>query len=264
MPEKSISLLGSGWLGLPLARHFKSEGYSVRVSTTSPGRLEALECEGLHPFVIDIGSLSSELQDFLQVGTLICDIPSKNIAGFVHLVAEIEKSPVQNVVFVSSTSVYANDAGVVRESDGKELDSSPLIQIEELFTGSDHFSTTIVRFGGLVGYSRHPGRFFSNGRAVSDAQARVNLIHRDDCINIISEIIQQGAWGETFNCCADTHPSKKEFYGRVIQMLGVEPEFVHSNSNSYKVVSNDRVKQVLNYRFQHPDLMAIDFNAECE
>jgi nucleoside-diphosphate-sugar epimerase len=262
MSNRSISLLGSGWLGLALARRLKSESYSVSVSTTSPGRLAELKAEGLPPFLIDIGNSSAQMQDFLHAAILICNIPSKDIQGFTRLVAALEQSRVKNVVFVSSTSVYAHDAGQVSESDGLELEASPLVQIERLFLNSESFSTTIVRFGGLVGYSRHPGRFFRNGRAVSDALAKVNLIHRDDCINIISEIIQQGAWGEMFNCCADTHPSKGDFYGRAIQMLGAKPEFGDSADNSYKIVRNDKVKRVLDYQFVHPDLMQIDFNEE--
>lgn len=261
---QSISLLGSGWLGLPLARRFQSNGYSVRVSTTSPDRQDALKTEGFLVSMLDIGDLSGEIHEFLQADTLICNIPSKDLDGFARLIKEIEKSPISQVVFVSSTSVYSNDAGVVNESDGKELGEHPLIQIEKLFLTSERFATTIVRFGGLIGYSRHPGRFFRPGRAVSDAQARVNLIHRDDCINIISEIIKQGAWGETFNCCADSHPSKKEFYGRAMQKLGVVPKFENSVNHAFKIIRNDTVKKRLNYRFVHSDLMAIDFNKEYE
>ena len=129
-----------------------------------------------------------------------------------------------------------------------------------MFRESNKFQTTIVRFGGLIGYSRNPGKFFSNARQVRDPDANVNLIHRDDCINIISQIVEQGVWGEDFNCCADTHPSKREFYTQATQRIGAAaPDFDESSDMSFKIISNQKVKRVLNYSFMHPDLMKIKF-----
>jgi len=39
---------------------------------------------------------------------LIINITSKNIPGFKQLITEIEKSEIEKVLFVSSTSVYDN------------------------------------------------------------------------------------------------------------------------------------------------------------
>ena len=38
------------------------------------------------------------------------------------------------------------------------------------------------------------------------------------------------------------------------------PEFVDSDGSVGKTVSNDKVKKMLGYEFQHPDLMAISFD----
>ncbi len=67
--------------------------------------------------------------------------------------------------------------------------------------------TTIVRFGGVIGYNRNSGKFFSKGSPVHNPDSNVNFIHRDDCIEIISQLVEQEVWGEVFNCCADTHPT---------------------------------------------------------
>lgn len=135
-----------------------------------------------------------------------------------------------------------------------------MLTIENLFRNNAKIKTTIVRFGGLIGYSRNPGRFFMNGRLVSDPDSNVNLIHRDDCIEIISQIVAQEVWGETFNCCADTHPTKREFYTHAAQSQGFPvPVFATSGATSFKIISNQKVKQVLKYTFLHPDLMKIHF-----
>jgi len=235
-------------------------GNSVKISTTSGSRLSALASIKAEPFIIDIEGLSSNIQTFLQANVLIINIPSKNIDGFRNLIKEIEKSEIEKVLFVSSTSVYTNNNKAISESDEEESTLSPLLAIENLFRNSGNIKTTIVRFGGLIGYSRNPGLFFSKERRVHNPDSNVNLIHRDDCIEIISQILEQEVWGEVFNCCADTHPTKREFYTQAAKSAGAPaPEFVESSAKSFKIISNQKVKQILNYEFLHPDLMKIEF-----
>ena len=233
----------------------------VKASTTSESRFQELLSIKVEPFIIDIGRLSSTIQAFLQSKILIINIPSKNIDGFIGLLKEIENSEVEKVLFVSSTSVYENKNKTISESDGAELTQSPLLIIENLFRNSNKVKTTIVRFGGLIGYSRNPGKFFSIGRIIRNPDSNINLIHRDDCIGIISQIIEQEAWGEVFNSCADTHPTKREFYTQAAKSIGFPvPKFEDSGSVSFKIISNQKVKRYLNYRFMHPDLMKIIFD----
>lgn len=255
-----ISILGNGWLGLPLAQHLIKTGYLVRSSTTSKNRTKDLKSIGADPFIIDIDSLANTTQDFLQANILIINIPSKNISGFRHLLSEIEASEIEKVLFISSTSVYKNVNKVISETDTNFILQSPLLEIERLFVECKKIRTTIVRFGGLIGYSRHPGRFFGLERVVHSPEAPVNLIHRDDCIGIISQIVEQQVWGETLNCCADTHPTKREFYTRAVESIdGILPKFAESDTRLDKVINNQKVKRLLKYQFKYPDLNAIEF-----
>ena len=82
-----------------------------------------------------------------------------------------------------------NKNKTITESEGEESTLNPLQTIENLFWNNIKFETTIVRLGGLIGYSRNPGRFFNNKKLVSNPDSKVNLIHRDDCINIIEQIV---------------------------------------------------------------------------
>ncbi len=144
---------------------------------------------------------------------------------------------------------------MVSEDDGAENALSPLYQIENLFFNNTNFQATIIRFAGLFGYSRHPGRFFGE-RPIPQPDAPVNLIHRDDCINIIDRIIEQGKWSEVFNACADTHPSKREFYSHARKMMGLpEPAMGGPGQPAFKMINNEKVKHALDYAFIHEDLM---------
>lgn len=259
MAQTTISLLGSGWLGLPLAQHFKQLGFNVNASTRTESRMAELAIRGIQPFQVDLERLTNDIQRFLAAEILIINITSKNIDGFADLISHIEQSPIQKVLFVSSTSVYQNLNRIVDEDEDAEDPASLLFQIENLFRQNPHFQTTILRFSGLIGGNRHPGRFFRSGKVVQQADAPVNLIHLDDCIKLMSEIIQQDCWGQVLNGCADTHPSKREFYSHARQLLGLEPpEFASNNTPDFKVISNNKIKRLLNYQFIHSDLMQIE------
>lgn len=255
----SISILGSGWLGLPLAQHFLSCGHKVSASTRTEARLAELKDSGTDAYLVDIDDATSgfeNLTSFLESDILIINITSKNVEGFRKLAAEVEASAIKHVLFVSSTSVYKNLPGIVKEQDTHLLSDSPLVGIENIFRELKNSTTTILRFAGLIGDKRHPGRFFRSGKAVQNPDTPVNLICRDDCIGIIHEVVEQQCWGEVLNGCTDTHPTKREFYSKAAEQIGrPAPSFGETDASVGKIVSNEKVKALLGYRFKYPNLM---------
>lgn len=259
----TIAILGSGWLGYPLTETLVQRGHNVHLSTRQPDKTSQIRHIGATPFIVDIEQLADTDTEAFLTGcdTLICNITSKHVVGFQQLITLLAESTVKSVLFVSSSSVYRNTQTVVTEDQGAEDPDSVLYQIEQAFQACSAFNTSVLRFCGLIGYQRHPGRFFKAGRVVPSSDAPVNLIHRDDCIGIILEILEQQAWGEVFNGSADTHPTKREFYSHARNLLNApHPEFDESGLNQYKIVSNAKIKQRLGYDFIHPDLMAIRFD----
>lgn len=259
----NISILGSGWLGLPLANYLVKLGYTIKLSTRTPEKLTGLANKSVKPYFIDLDNLSNEVQLFLATELLIINITSKNKAGFATLINEIERSSIKKVLFVSSSSVYQTVNNIVTEDEGLESADSSLYQIEQMFKSNTYFKTTVLRLSGLIGYKRHPGNFFKNGKIIQQPNAPVNLIHRDDCIGIINSIINQDSWGETFNGCATTHPTKKDFYSYTSNLLGKYNLNYSKGSelNVYKIVSNEKVIKQLGYQFIYPDVMAITYDA---
>jgi len=257
--KKPISILGAGWLGLPLANSLLSQNAAIKLATRSQERLSILQDKTkAELFALDIESLANQDASFFASETLILNITSKNIEAYQNLIQLIEKSSVKQVLFVSSTSVYKNVNREVTESSGDELHVNPLYQIELLFRNNQSFKTTVIRFAGLVGYGRHPGQWFKS-KTVSQPQAPVNLIHRDDCLGIIHSIIEQEEWGEVYNACSTTHPTKRQFYTFARNLLGLEPpDFSSKETLSYKQVSNKKVRTKLTYNFVYPDLLLCD------
>ena len=162
---------------------------------------------------------------------------------------------VSSVLFISSTSVYPETNSIVTEEDADK--TANLFKAETRFLEQTKFTTTVIRFGGLMGSDRHPGRFFSGKRDIPGGNSPVNVIHQQDCVGIIKAVIQQESWNEIYNACADEHPSRRQFYTRASELLGVEaPHFLADQPADYKIVSSEKLKKKLQYSFIYPDPIA--------
>jgi len=261
--------LGCGWLGLPLGKALARSGYAVKGSTTSPDKLELIKAAGIKPFLLTVEDevQAAEKTAFFNADLLILNIPpggrrdpavEENHPRKVKAVLnEISLSPVRQLLFISSTGVYGNENGTVNEEtpSAPSTASGKALDIIERFLGlQQSLDITVLRLGGLIGGERKPGRFLAGKKEVANGEAPVNLVHRDDCIGVIEAVIKQNAWGHTFNVVADEHPTRAAFYTTQAEKEGLEPPtFVANDNLSYKIVSNEKVKAVLNYTFQWPD-----------
>ena len=250
---KDVSVLGCGWLGKPLAISLLDEGFKVKGSTTSEEKLELLEDNGIESYIVNISEFE-EFDTFLGSDILVIAITSKDVDGFENLISQIENSSVQKVIFISSTSVYGRLNKVMSEEDA--VLNTPLTEIEDLFRQNNFFETTIIRFAGLFGDERQPANWFKNGRKIPQPKGFVNMIHKEDCIEIIHTIIDQNCWNQTFNACSNHHPTRREFYSLAKLSGGFElPEFEIEEVYQWKIISSKKVQEVLDYTFIHDDLL---------
>lgn len=262
---QKISVLGCGWLGLPLAKKFAESGFIANGSTTSLEKLSKLEDFGIIPFVISLTEegISGVVDEFLKDSeVLIINIPPKLrstssenfVAKMEKLIPFIEKSSVQKVLFVSSTSVYGNQEGVITEEIIPEPNTESgkqLLQTEKFLQNNSSFKTTILRFGGLIGEDRHPVKHLAGKENVENPDAPINLIHQKDCIEVISKIIGSDVWGETFNAVAPFHPTRKEYYlQKATEMNLALPKFIESINSNKKIINSDKLIERLGHQFR--------------
>ncbi|MBK5210551.1 MAG: NAD-dependent epimerase/dehydratase family protein [Flavobacteriaceae bacterium] len=234
------------------------QGHKIKGSTTSEAKLSGFQEIGIVPFIINLDNLKENISAFLDSEILIVAIPSKNIEGFKNLLSYIEKSPIKKVIFISSTSVYGNSNEVLTEESNTL--SSALTTIEMLFKNSVRFDTTIIRFAGLFGYTRKPGNFFSKGRKIPNPEGFVNMIHQDDCLQLIEKIIEKNAWNQIFNGCADTHPTRREFYTKATLGIGIElPDFEDTAEIQQKIISNKKSKKLLGFKYKYGNLLQLNY-----
>ena len=260
-----ISVLGCGWLGLPLAKSLLENGFSVKGSTTSIGKLSVLKNLGIQAFQIELSEtkIQGKVDSFLENSKiLIIDVPPKlrgsSTENFVskikNVIPFIEKSTIENVLFISSTSVYGEDNSMVTEESKLNPDTESgrqLVQTEQLLQCNSNFKTTILRFGGLIGEDRHPIKFLAGRKNIENPNAPINLIHQEDCVGIIQKIIELNSWNETFNAVTPFHPSRKEYYTQKAIDLNLDlPEFNAENSSFGKTISSSKIEKVLGYSFR--------------
>ncbi len=220
-----IGIMGCGWLGKALAKTLLAEGYQVKGTTTSSDKLDALSDLGIAAFLIQLheNEISGDLLLFLKdLDVLVVNIPPRlRKAGAENYVKKMrlllqyaQKARIPQLLFVSSTSVYGSTEGEITEdtppnpitTSGKQL-----LEAEMLFSKKS-LTSTIIRFGGLIGGNRHPVFHLSGKTGLRNGEELINLIHLEDCIHIISTIIQQGYWNEVFNGVYPYHPTKSAYY----------------------------------------------------
>ena len=272
--NNQISILGCGWLGLPLAKSLLENEFSVNGSTTSLEKISVLERNGIQPFQIELSEteIKGEIDSFLATSKiLIIDIPPKlrsaSSESFVkkiqNLIPFIEKSKIEKVVFISSTSVYADNNSVVTEATKPNPNTESgkqLAQAENLLQGNPNFKTTVIRFGGLIGEDRHPIHFLAGRKNIENPEAPINLIHQIDCIGIIEKILRQAQndnwdWNDTFNAVAPYHPTRKAYYTQKAMELHLPlPEFDQTKRSVGKTILSDKLENIFDYKFQNTTL----------
>ena len=243
-PNYCISILGCGWLGLPLARQLVQQGHQIKGSTTSQEKIEVMKSIGIIPYLIKLTEEEPQWVDFLKTDVLVITIPIKEINPFKYLIKTLASTV--KIIYTSSTAIYLPSKEPINEKNALDT-QHPLLAIEQVIRNSENPST-IIRLAGLFDQRRHPGRWFAN-KVLTHPNGPVNLIHLDDCLGIIEKIITHQVWNEIFNACANEHPSRKDFYSRASRALGSPPPQINEQKTSIKIIDNRWIKKKLDFSF---------------
>ena len=267
--QKTIGILGCGWLGFPLAKYFAHKGYQVRGSTTSVDKILSLALHDITPFLIAVHNHHTEgnLDYFLKdLDVLVINLPPKLNANpksnFVSkiqtLLKKIQNSTTKKIIFISSTSVYGNAESTVDEHSVTAPESKSgkqILEAEKLLMDCENLSIKIIRCAGLYGPERHPVFQLANRDKLTNADQPVNLIHLEDCIGIIHHVIDNHIESPIINAVAPSHPSRQEYYSRIAKELDLElPAFDTQESAVGKTVRSLYINSKFGYEFKYPQL----------
>ncbi|ALS97243.1 SDR family oxidoreductase [Lacimicrobium alkaliphilum] len=225
----SISICGCGWLGQPLAFQFLQQGYRVLGTCRHKHKQQKLSADGIETWLFQLGD---PLPDAIA-GADICilNIPPnrKTIepVSFVHsiklLTDQLLRRGCQQILFISTTSVYGNSQGKVDEQTAPTPNTASgfaHMEIEQYLLATGKAS--ILRLAGLIGQNRHPVKFLA-GRTLDKGHQRVNLVHLEDVLKTIIAIIKGNHWGQVFHLSATEHPTRQDFYCQAAGLAELAP-----------------------------------------
>ncbi|MFZ4831943.1 SDR family oxidoreductase [Rouxiella sp. Mn2063] len=274
---KKVAIVGLGWLGMPLAIALSSRGYQVVGSKTTVDGVEAARMSGVECYQLVFSPAlecdGEDLDILLDVDVLVITLPARRTVegseNYFHAVQLLVDSAlaknVGRIIFMSSTSVYG-------EYEGKVKESSPLLpvtpsgrvlkELENWFHRLPNTSVDVLRLAGLVGGDRHPGRFMAGKTDVQGGDNGVNLVHQDDVITAIQLLLTLPKGGHIYNLCAPEHPAKRKFYPQLARELGLtEPQFIASTGGaSGKLVDGSLICKELGFEYRYPDPALMPLN----
>ncbi|MEM6431733.1 MAG: SDR family NAD(P)-dependent oxidoreductase [Deinococcota bacterium] len=266
----TVSILGCGWLGHQLADALVAAGYHVKGSTTRENKRDVLRKSGIEPYVLRFTPrLEGDIRDFFACDVLVVTIPpkpptSQNEQVYLEtLVDELYSylEPSTHLIVTSSTSVYAKRGTLVDEADDVMPESGRGQALRAYEQALQQRPVTILRLAGLFGQGRQPGRFLAGRTNLAGATSPVNMVHGDDVVAIICQFITQllvdddVVLKDVFNVCADSHPTRQDFFTRAAELAGLTPSTFNDDPAPYAVVDNRKLKQVLPYAYKYGDVL---------
>ena len=262
-----ISILGCGWLGMPLGKFLVEKGHIVKGSITSEEKMPLLSNVGIEPFMIKFSpqmevtfhtNTYNSISQFLDSDILIVCIPPRagkygedfHVQQIESLIENLSTSSIKSIIYTSSTSIYAELNREMTEDD-EVNENHALIKVENLLKTLPQ-KVTILRCGGLMGENRIPAKYFA-GKSINTGKIPVNYVHQDDIIQIITMILEKGFWNETFNVVTPEHPVREEVYLKNCADLSFEkPVFEESKEQiPYKIISPQKLILRTGYEFKY-------------
>lgn len=276
-----ITIVGSGYIGQALARHWRQDAVlQLTLTTTSPGRVAALQsladrvvvCRAGDPAALTTALEGAEAAVFCQAPTGSSQVDAEAYRAvyrdaFAALQQLLPRLPgLDRIVYTGSSSVYG-DAGGAWVDEDTPVDPSDehgriLRESERLLETcrNERRRACVFRLGAIHG----------PGRQVADRIARLagtsrpgngshhsNWIHRDDVVGAIDAAVQQ-AWDGVVNLVDDRPWPMAELLAEACAARGLEPvrwdpSEAPTPPPADRRISNRRLKQ-LGYQLRHPQL----------
>lgn len=253
MNKNKIAIIGCGWLGLPLVKKLSALGHSITTTTTTLDK--NIELNNFFSSIIFDVTKNRPNKELTNSNVLIYTIPplGKNeVESFFQNIDQDKK-----IIFISSTSIYGKNQGVVDEDssfDPKSKNALVLRKAEE-FLKIQFKNLSIVRPGGLYADKRHPIYFLAGKTGITSGDEYLHLVHRDDCINAVTKMIELNLIGEDFNLISDLRILKKDYYTNLAKKLHFTPPiFEHFPVLNPTNISNEKSKKLLQLNYQDPSL----------
>lgn len=252
---KQLGIIGCGWLGLHLAKHFASTHY-IHTTTTSIIKKENLHAQGFEATVVffpdqELNHHTPKWEYLNELEAVIITVPFSKQAQQIQLQYRFQnicnfldgfKKP---IFLMSSTGIYPDVNTEISENTfTDEKLNANMILVENLMK-QQFTQTNILRLGGLMGDDRYLSKY-----KVSNPEQPVNHVHYQDVCLIVENILAQNYVAKTYNVVAPLHPSKNAV---INYQNGMQDNSTNNNQPHGRIIKADALRDQLNYTFRNPD-----------
>ena len=247
-----ILIIGCGYLGSRVAEAWVRLGKSVSALTRSRQNAEQMWSRGITPIVGDVTDADS-LSNLPSCDVTLFAVGWDRTSGKsmrevyvdgLHNVLSVLNGRTRRFVYISSTSVYGQQAGElvdesspcepVRDNGKTCLDAEAVVWQHFLDNPEVAATANVLRLAGIYGPHRLLSRIDSlaAGKPLSGhPDAWLNLIHVDDAVSAVLACAELGRAGQTY-LVSDTRPiRRREYYSRLASMVGA-PQPCYSGAST--------------------------------
>lgn len=269
-------ICGCGYLGMRVAQRWLEAGEQVFAVTRSPRRAEEFRERGLSPIVADVTDPST-LTDLPAASTLLYAVGFDRSAGKpmqevyvegLRNVLDALSPATQKIIYIGSTSVYAQTGGVWVDEDSPchpQRDNGQVcLAAEETLQAHRQGSKAIqLRLAGLYGPGRIPRRaaLMAGEIIPAPSEGYLNLIHVDDAARVVLAAEAQAPLPRLYLVSDGHPPSRAEYYAELARLVGgPPPKFAPPEpgspaalrAESNKRIGNRRMLEELGVELEYP------------
>ncbi|CAN5776260.1 SDR family oxidoreductase [soil metagenome] len=238
MKGKKIAILGCGYVGLTLARILARQGADVVGTSRQQSRAGEIEDSGARAMLLDVmepGGLTQIVE--WEPDVLFDMVRPQQIGedryttwGTRNVSQAFADSPLEALVYVSSTSVYGRRSGEWTDEETPVNPSSPLgqarVESENLYLETHRASAMpvrICRVPGIYGPGRTLRQRLETGayRRLNDQEQWVSRIHVDDLAEALIAAWIRGRPGAVYLLCDDEPVSGQEYAELTASLLAL-------------------------------------------
>jgi nucleoside-diphosphate-sugar epimerase len=254
----NITLVGLGWLGLPLALELQKHNHVVNGFVTTDEKAEDIRAMGIDCLKHVVGSddeIPASITDatevlLITIPPLEKDKPEHYGDHLVKLAKQFKNA--KHILFTSSTSIYPKKSGIYYERFfflEREKDAS-VYQAEHKLQTAFKNRLTIARLAGLIGPGRHPVTKLQGRSDVKNPYGLVNIVHQTDVIRALVLLIDNSALG-IFNIVAPEHPTRKDYYTKLYRYHELKQILFVDTPWYDRKISSDKLMAQLGFEYTH-------------
>lgn len=250
---RRVTIIGLGWLGMPLAEQLQQQGWQVKGSKRTATD-SAIAC---YPFELS-QSTNESLHPLFPCEALVITLPPSSVGleayieGVKRLVSYAVSQNVAHILFTSSSAVLPKQNGDFDEE--SVLEPNNLLGQLEQWLLAQRCHIDVLRLAGLAGRQRHPIYYLAGRKNLEQPDQPVNLLHLDDCITAICTLLDNPNGQRLYHLCAPEHPTRQAYYGEIARRLSLAPlHFSDDSAPLARKVVADKICREQHFSYRYPD-----------